>query len=193
VPALLHGRLSVDYTERENRPPSPVASHDHWLDRLEAGVRDHIREMEARREELIARARPPDALFASVASEPEMVALGAKLNQTYAWALKRSPAGERLGVARQAVEDYLAHFPPGRREAILRGALVSAYLSDRPVSDSAVWLAGAKGDGGQRTAGVGHLTVGALREIGLLDELAETEAGLLVYPAADPARPVYAD
>jgi hypothetical protein len=83
------------------------------------------------------------------------VALGAKLNQTYAWALKRSPAAERMDVARQAVEDYLAHFPPGRREAVLRGALVSAYLSDRPVSDGAVWLAGAKGEGGQREAGVG--------------------------------------
>jgi hypothetical protein len=49
VPALLHGRLSVDYADRENRPPSPIASRDHWLDRLEAGVRGHIREMEARR------------------------------------------------------------------------------------------------------------------------------------------------
>jgi hypothetical protein len=47
VPALLHGRLSVDYADRENRPPSPIASQDHWLDRLEAGVRAHIREMEA--------------------------------------------------------------------------------------------------------------------------------------------------
>ena len=185
IPALLHGRLSVDYTDRESRPPSPVFSQDHWLDRLEAGVRAHIREMGERRDELVARARPPEALFASVASEPEMVALGAKLNQTYAWALKRSPAGERLEAARRAVEDYLAHFPPGRQEAVLRGALASAHLSDKPVSDGAVWLAGAKGEGGHRTAGVAHLTAGALREIGLLDEVEETESGLLVYPSAD--------
>jgi hypothetical protein len=193
VPALLHGRLSVDYTDRENRPPSPIASRDHWLDRLEAGVRGHIREMKVRRDELVARARPPEALFASVASEPETVALGARLNQRYAWALKRTPAEERLEVARRAVEDYLAHFPPGRREAVLRGALVSAYLSDRPVSDGAVWLAGARGKGGQREAGAGHLTAGALRDIGLLDEVAETEGGLLVYPGTDPARSVSAD
>ncbi|MDT8307561.1 MAG: hypothetical protein RRC07_16630, partial [Anaerolineae bacterium] len=174
VPALLHGRLSADYADRESRPPSPIASRDHWLDRLEAGVRGHIREMEMQRDELVARARPPEVLFASVASEPEAVALGARLNQTYAWALKRSPAAERLDVARRVVEDYLAHFPPGRREAVLRGALVSAYLGDRPVSDGAVWLAGTKGEGGLREAGVGHLTAGALRDIGLLDEVAET-------------------
>jgi hypothetical protein len=186
VPALLHGRLSVDYADRESRPPSPIASQDHWLDRLEAGVRAHIREMEARRDELVAWARPPEVLFESVSGEPEAVALGAKLNQTYAWALKRSPAGERLEVARRAVEDYLAHFPPGRREAVVRGALVSAYLSERPVSDGGVWLAGIKGESGQRAPGVGHLTAGALREIGLLDEVTETESGLLVYPNAAP-------
>ncbi|NLF67110.1 MAG: hypothetical protein GX579_21180, partial [Chloroflexi bacterium] len=126
VPALLHGRLSVDYTNLENRPPSPIASRDHWLDRLETGVQAHIREMAERRDELEARARPPEALFASVSGEPEAVVLGARLNQTYAWALKRAPAGERLEVARRAVEDYLTHFPPGRREVVLRGALVSA-------------------------------------------------------------------
>jgi hypothetical protein len=82
------------------------------------------------------------------------------------------------------VEDYLTHFLAGRPEAILRGALVSAYLSERPVSDGAVWLAGVKGEGGQREAGVGHLTAGALRAIGLLDEVADTENGLLVYPNA---------
>jgi hypothetical protein len=187
VPALLHGRLSVDYTDRENRPPSPIASRDHWLDRVEAGVRRHIREMETQRDELVAQARPPEALFASVAGESEVVALGAKLNQTYAWALKRAPAGERLELARRAVEDYLAHFPPGRREAVLRGALASAYLNDRPVSDGAVWLAGVKGVGGQREAGVAHLTVGALRTIGLLNEVAETGHGLLIYPNAEAA------
>jgi hypothetical protein len=68
-----------------------------------------------------ATSRPTDAL-----------ALGARLNQTYSWALKRAPASERLEAARQAAEDYLAHFSPGRREAVLRGALVSAYLSNRP-------------------------------------------------------------
>jgi hypothetical protein len=188
VPALLHGRLSVDYTAWENRPPSPIASRDNWLDRLEAGVRGHIRELEARREELVARARPPDVLFASVESEPDAVALGARLNQTYAWALKRSPPGEGLEAARRAVEDYLTHFPPGRRQAVLRGALVSAYLSERPVSDGAVWLAGVNVEAGQRAAGVGHWTAAALREIGLLDEVMEIEEGLLVYPNAVPKR-----
>jgi hypothetical protein len=190
----VHGRLSVDYADRENRPLSPIASRDHWLDRLEADVRGHIREMEAWRQELVARARPPDELFASVASEPEAVALGASLNQTYAWALKRSPAGERLDAARRAVEDYLAHFPPGRQEAVLRGALVSAYSGEssvgrKPKSDGAVWLAeGKEGDGAGMwgPGGVGNWTIRALRDIGVLDEVIETEKGLVVYPNAEP-------
>ena len=99
--------------------------------------------------------------------------------------MKRAPARSDWRRGR-AVEDYLAHFPPGRRETVLRGALVSAYLADLPVSDGAGWLAGAKGEDGQREAGVGHLTARALWEIGLLDEVAETETGLLVYPNAAP-------
>jgi hypothetical protein len=190
VPALLHHRLSVDYADRENRPPLPLASKGHWLDRLEGGVQEHIRGMIRQRDELVARAAPPTALFDSVAQESEVVALGAKLNQTFAWALKRTPANDRLEVARRAVEDYLAHFPPSQQGAILRAALVSAYRDERPVSDVAVWLAGEKDEDGQRRAGVGNWTTSALREIGLLEEIMEAQNGSLVYRDSAPKRPV---
>lgn len=82
--------------------------------------------------------------------------------------MKRSAPGERLEAARRAVEDYLAHFPPESRGAILRGALVSAYGRERRageklVSDGAVWLG----------AGPGNLTAEALREIGMLQRFAK--------------------
>jgi hypothetical protein len=55
IPALLHKRLSVDWADKENRPPLPrtsgVGSQEaHWLDRLEAGIQAHIRQMEEQRE-----------------------------------------------------------------------------------------------------------------------------------------------
>ena len=49
-----------------------------------------------------------------------------------------------------------------------------------------MWLSGAKNAGGLRGVGVGHLTMQALRETGVLDEVVETASGLLVYPNAAP-------
>jgi hypothetical protein len=50
IPSLLHKRLSIDWSDRENRPPLPRATgvagrSAHWLDRLEAGVKAHIEAM----------------------------------------------------------------------------------------------------------------------------------------------------
>lgn len=93
-------------------------------------MREHMWEMSWRREELVARVRPPETLFGSVPEEPDVWALGARLKQTYARTLKRAPTSERLDTIRRAGEEYLAHFPPGRREAALRGALVHAYPNE---------------------------------------------------------------
>lgn len=202
VPALLHHRLSVDYAAKENRPPLPLASKGHWLDRLEQGVQVHIRVMVQQRDELVARAMPPTLLFESVAEEPEAVALGAKLNQRWAAALNRRVEQDAdfsygpFDWARRAAEDYLTHFPPERRGAILRGALVSVYggeerAGQRPASDGAMWPAeGKEGTGSEvwGLGGVGNWTIRALRDIGVLDEVMETEERLVVYPnvARDP-------
>ncbi|MBK8986193.1 MAG: hypothetical protein IPM39_08945 [Chloroflexi bacterium] len=55
IPAILHKRLSIDWSDKEKRPPLPRASGMaggklHWLDRLEAGVKAHIQAMQAKRD-----------------------------------------------------------------------------------------------------------------------------------------------
>jgi hypothetical protein len=90
--------------------------------------------------------------------------------------------------ARLAAESYLAHYHPARHAAILRGALVSAYLGaghGTLGSDAAAWLAGDPEAGSPRAVGasIGHKTIEALREVGLLDDIITTKAGLVVYPA----------
>jgi hypothetical protein len=203
IPAILHQRLSIDWSDRDNRPPLPQASGvsgrpADWLDRLETGVKAHIRAMEAKRDELAGRARPPQALFERMAQETEAVRLGAGLNKIYAAALK---TGKRAGYsnilerAKAAAEDYLAHFPPERRGAILLGALVNVYGEEKVGSDAAVWLASARESASDTSAGlsfgqpsIASQTVTALREIGLLDDLVLTQEGLVVYPADNPSR-----
>jgi len=195
IPSILHQRLSVDRSDETNPPPPPRGSglagaEAHWLDRLEAGVKSHIREMESRRDGLAERARPPQALFDHALSDPESLRLGAGLNRTYAAALRTGRKGEFSTVmerARQATEDYLTHFPPDRRRAILRGALANVYEAETPASDAAAWLAKMAVTDGPTEMGLGplsvaSLTIEALQEIGLLDELVPTKAGLIVYP-----------
>jgi hypothetical protein len=55
--------------------------------------------------------------------------------------------------------------------------MVSALLSGG--SDAAVWQAGEKTEEGVRLPGIGHKSVVALREIGLLETIRESERGLL--------------
>lgn len=195
IPTLLHQRLSVDWSDKENRPPLPRTSNlaeaeMHWLDRLEAGVKSHIQAMQSKRDELVSQARPPQAVLDAALADPEAVQLGAGLNKAYAAAL-RMGKGQYASVlerARVAAEDYLAHFPPERRGAILLGALASVYGKEDGGADTAVWLAGGKDNLGQGQPGIGqfliaHQTIESLREAGLLDDIMMTSAGLIVYPA----------
>jgi hypothetical protein len=189
IPTILHQRLSIDWSDKENRPPLPRASgmagHDvHWLDRLEAGVKAHIQAMQQKRDEMAAQARPPQAVLDVVLTDPEAVKLGAGLNKAYAATLRMGKKGEYVNVlerAKAATEDYLAHFPPERRGAILLGALASVYGKEEGGSDTAVWLVGNKEAAGNGS--IAHQTILALREIGVLDDLIVTEAGLIAYPA----------
>lgn len=193
IPAILHGRLSVDRRDRENRLPHPRLSQDHWLDRLEQGVKAHIQAISAKRDELVQQAQPPAALFEHITEED--VRLGAGLNQTFAAALnihkkktkRQQPAANSqpltaLDHARQATTDYLAHFPPHRWGGILRGALVSVYQQEERGSDAAAWLGGERDESDKRQPGVARMTVEALREVGLLDEIIPTKEGLVVWP-----------
>ncbi|MGH2538589.1 MAG: hypothetical protein ACRDHL_14460, partial [Candidatus Promineifilaceae bacterium] len=90
--------------------------------------------------------------------------------------------------AKGAAEDYLAHFPPKQRRAMLRGALASAYKGETPAADTAAWLAPTTDERDLTRPGIGRssvasLTIEALREIGLLDDIIATREGLVVYPA----------
>lgn len=198
IPTILHQRLSIDWSDKENRPPPPRASGvagssvgegiaAHWLDRLEMGVKAHIQAMQAKRDELVSQARPPQAVLDAAQTDPEAVKLGAGFNKAYAAAL-RMGKGKHSNVlerAKYAAEDYLAHFPPERRGAILLGALASVYGKEDGGADTAVWLAGDRGKDGQSQsqASIAHQTIASLRQAGLLNDIIETKEGLVVYPS----------
>ncbi|MBK8988383.1 MAG: hypothetical protein IPM39_20340 [Chloroflexi bacterium] len=195
IPAILHKRLSIDWSDKEKRPPLPRASgmaggELHWLDRLEGGVKAHIQAMQAKRDELVSQARPPQVVVDAALADSGAVELGAGLNKAYAAAL-RMGKGQYANVlerAKAAAENYLAHFPPERRGSILLGALASVYGKEDGGSDTAVWLSGDKRTRDQTQPDIGaspiaHHTIEALREIGLLDDIIVTKEGLVVYPA----------
>ena len=62
--------------------------------RLEAGVQAHIAGMKERRDGLAAQARPPETVIQAALADPEMVALGAGLNQRFAAILNSKDKGE---------------------------------------------------------------------------------------------------
>ena len=204
IPAILHQRLSVDWSDKENRPPLPRASgmtgnEAHWMDRLETGVKAHIQAVQQKRDELTAQARPPQAVLDVALADPEAVKLGAGLNKAYTavlrmgkkHALSGAEQGQHVNIlerAKAAAEDYLAHFPPEQRGVILLGALASVYGKEGGGADTAVWLAGSKDKTDESQLGIGqssiaHETIEALRKIGLLDDIIVTKEGLVVYPA----------
>jgi hypothetical protein len=188
IPTILHKRLSIDWKEKDNLPPLPRANpkSSHWLDRLEQGIQAHIQRIQLQQERLAANARPPQPVLNLVKDDPDAVKLGAGLNKAYGAALNLSGSGRsaRLERAKLAVEDYLAHFPPERRGAILLGALVHVYSNETGGADTAAWLGKTKGE--TKTDSIAHQTIEALRAIGMLDEILVTKEGLVVYASDSP-------
>ena len=195
VPAILHKRLSLDWSDKENRPPLPRTSgiagnESHWLDRLEQGVKSHIQEMQQKRDELAVQARPPQMVLDAALADPGVMKLGAGLNKAYAAALRtgKGKYNSVLERAKAVAENYLAHFPSEQRGKILLGALGSVYGKEDGGADTAVWLGESKGADGQLLPDIGqfsvaHHTIEALREIGMLDDIMMTQEGIVVYPA----------
>lgn len=185
IPANLQERLGPV----PDGTPRPVTSVNHWMDRLVNRVQDHIQHIETQRDRLIRQTMPPRAIFDYTFDKPESIQLGAKLNQLYTRALKQiarskpNISPQDYDLARIVAEQHLHKFPSEMQSDILRGAIVSAYLRDEPTSDVAVWLAGERIDGG-RKQGIGGQTIHALREIGILDEISDSESGLITYPGA---------
>jgi hypothetical protein len=152
--------------------------------------------MQQKRDELASRTMPPQALFDHAYANPEAIRLGAGLNQAYTAVLRTQKKGAHSNVlerAKYVAEDYLAHFPPERRQGILLGALASVYGKEERGSDAAVWLAGRKDEQAPTQPGTGlssigpssiaHQTIEALRQISLLDDIVVTKEGLVVYPS----------
>ncbi len=189
IPAILHERLSIDRSD-DRRPPPPVPTQNHWLDEVQRTLRAHVSKMEAARDELASQAMPPQAVFDSALEDPQSVRLGGQLNAAYARAIRERPRPDMPPTpddheaARLAVEGHLARHPAERHTAILRGAMVSAYMGETPASDNAVWLMGEQRPDGSRTPGIAQKSIQALREVGVLDEIGETQLGLIAYPGA---------
>lgn len=165
------------------------------MDRLVSTVRTHIDTVRNKRDELAKASVPPARLFdhAFNQADRQMMDVGATLNRVYKNTLNKAirkqgqltPADYEA--ARIATEGYLAQFPDDQHSAILRGALVSTYLSDNP-TDSALWMRGAKTENGY-APGMANKTLKALREIGVLDELGEVSGRVVRYPGAVVSEP----
>ena len=56
--------------------------------------------------------------------------------------------------------------------------MVSAYMGETPTSDNAVWLMGEQRPDGSRAPGIAQKSIQALREVGALDEIGQTEVGV---------------
>jgi hypothetical protein len=88
-----------------------------------------------------------------------------------------------LGVLRTQLDDFLNRYEPEEQGAILRAAWVDTYMGDDP-SDVALWGVGEKTERGY-LPGIAQKTLAALREAGILDEIAATNAeGVIRYPGA---------
>ncbi len=190
VPALLQGRLAL------GRDASPVISTtDHWLDRLVGAVKTHIDTLRAKRDALVKASMPPARLWDHAFNEADrhFIDIGASLNRVYKSTLNQAIRKQHrllpqdYEAARIATEGYLEQFTAEEQGAIIRGVLVSTYLSDNP-SDAALWMRGEKTETGH-APGMANKTIRALREIGVLDELGEVSGQLVRYPGAVVSEP----
>ncbi|MHB8629488.1 MAG: hypothetical protein ACYDBJ_24000 [Aggregatilineales bacterium] len=194
IPALLLDRLALSESERQQLP----RTSDHWTDKLHAILTAHIEAFRARRNDLVARVAPPALLFdhAFNAEDRAAIPIGKQLNSVYSKArtavLRSKVQGEALTDAdndqiRRAVEGYLAQFPDEQRNAILRGALIEAHLSDKH-TDGALWLPGVQTETG-RAPGIAQQALRALREIGVLDEIAVVDGQVIAHPGGVVSEP----
>lgn len=181
IPVVLHDRLSAN-----GNKPIPT-SDDHWLDDLVDVIHRHVQTIKVQRDELMAQTMPPLVLFQHAFDQPETLQQGAKLSQLYTGALpwvrgKRRKSGS-YELARQRSQTYLDTFSSEQQTSVLRGALAHYYLNASTGHDGATWQIGEPTDDG-RKPGIAQMTIRALREIGVLDELDETDNGVVRYPGA---------
>ncbi len=159
---------------------------DHWLDKLETGLNQHILYAEHLRDSLMATCVMPAELSAYAASMHD-APMGVGFLQVYNTAMHDAirkgvnglPSIESYEAVRQHCERYL-DLCHGDINEIMIGVLNAANVGDR--NDSAAWQLEGEGE---VEGGFARLTIEALCEIGLLNDIDVNEAGLVVYPRAD--------
>jgi len=137
--------------------------------RLQAGVRKHIAQVSKERDELVASARPPQALFDAIQDDVESMALGKELNRRFASGLNSAAKESRFERARFSAENYLALFPPEQQRKILLASLASTYTSQiESTSDTVAWLANNFNSTWFAKTSIARQTIEALKEIEIL-------------------------
>ena len=157
---------------------------DHWLDKMELTVAAHIDYTERKRDALMNTCVMPVEV-AAYAAEMKDAPMGVGLVQVYNTAVNhfiRKNNGvitvDIFDQVRERCEEYITTVDGDIAEVMI-GALNAANTSNQ--NDSACWQL--EGDG-EREGGFARLTIDALRQIGLLNEIGLTEAGLIAYPSA---------
>lgn len=159
---------------------------DHWLDKLEAMVAAHISYAEQLRDGLMSQCVMPAELSAHALSMPD-AQLGSGFIQVYNTAMAEvirqsngaAPSAEAYESVRLRCENYIGMGSANVSE-IMIGALMTANSGDR--NDSACWQQAANDNS---DGGFAQLTMNALSEIGLLNDICMTEQGLASYPRAE--------
>jgi hypothetical protein len=139
LPRRLLGRLACERRRDELAldPPSVLtgAMDVHWLDRFDREWKGHIRQVERIRDRLMAEARPPQALFESVAEDPEALVAGARFNQLYATTIKRLQRREfggrqketNAGVQQEVTREMSQLTGEGRRALLVKWEFEKAW------------------------------------------------------------------
>lgn len=195
VPRLVQSRVSQKREEGKRTRYVP-ATNGHWVDQVDAIVDRAVTQLTEFRDEQVAAARPADAVFNAVMQEG-LLREGKEFNQVHAQVTRRvrkSPGmldeqGRFTQDARnqiaQELETHLASYSDSHTErAVLRAAYVSGYLDDKNRKDSAVWTTGIKTEFGQKP-GVAQKTLEALREVGVIGEVVDTDSGIVVFHQPD--------
>jgi hypothetical protein len=190
LPGVLLDRLPVWLQEQ-----AQVASR-HWLDTLAKALAQHKAQYWADVEALAAEACPPVELFEQ---GRDWLHVGKDLRQAYSRVMRQaidavSTSDEDIAIsfdaARAASEAFLHQWPVEKRPFVLLGAAAYLYAqgpqNGEPVRDALIWQLGKQRDGGGREAGMAHMMLAALRQIGLLGDPMWTTAGAVLYYQDEP-------
>jgi hypothetical protein len=209
MPAVLLDRLPAWL-----RPQARVAD-GHWLDTLTNALEQHKAQYWADVEALAAEAYPPIEVFEHgrewlpIGKElrqeysriMRQVAQSAGVvdaeDETASASDGTSPLSASFAAARAVSEAFLQRWPAEKQVYVLLGAAAYLYAqgpqNGEPVRDGLLWQLGRPREGGGedgrssgRLSGIAHMTIQALRHVGLLGEPLWTSVGAVLHVAEAP-------